>query len=371
MAKKDYYETLGVDKSADQATIKSAFRKLAKKYHPDINKEPDAEAKFKEIGEAYSILSDEQKKASYDQFGHSAFEQGGGHGSYGGFDPNDIDLGSIFGDLFGGGFNFGGFGGSRGRKNGPQKGADLLVRVNLSFEEAVHGCEKSIDLDLNTTCDKCDGKGGFDVTSCSTCGGSGQVVTQQRTMFGVFQSATTCPDCGGAGKTYKEKCSECRGKGSVIKNKEIEIKVPEGVDTGHQLRITGKGSSGINGGKNGDIYFEFKVKEHPLFERSNNDITIELPLTITEAIFGTKKEIPTIHGNLMLDIDSGTQTNDKYRIKGKGVKDPNSSRYGDMYVIAKVITPTKLSSKQKNILKELKETDLDGESEFKKFNKYL
>ncbi len=372
MAKKDYYETLGVDKNADQATIKSAFRKLAKKYHPDINKEPEAEAKFKEIGEAYSILSDEKKKASYDQFGHAAFEQGGPGGGYGGFDPNDIDLGSIFGDLFGGGFGgFGGFGGGRSRRNSPQKGQDLLVRVNLSFEEAVHGCTKSIDIDLNTECDNCHGKGGFNESTCSTCQGSGQVITQQRTMFGVFQSATTCPDCGGAGKTFTEKCPECRGKGSVIKNKEIEIKIPEGVDTGHQLKITGKGSAGINGGRNGDIYFEFKVKEHSLFERSGTDITIELPITITEAIFGAKKEIPTINDNLMIDIDSGTQSGDKYRLKGKGIKDPNSSRRGDMYVIAKVITPSKLKGKQKSILKDLEKTELDNDSEFKKFNKYL
>lgn len=375
--KRDYYEVLGVSKGASDQEIKSAFRKLAKQYHPDVNKTPEAEAKFKEVGEAYAILSDAEKRKAYDQFGHAAFDGAGGgaggFGGFGGFSTDDIDLGSIFEELFGGGFGgFGGFGGGRrGSRNRAQKGPDTLVKVNLTFEEAVFGCEKAVDLDLNTECEECDGKGGHGEKKCSTCGGAGRVVTQQRTMFGVFQSETTCPDCNGVGSTFEEKCSECRGKGSVYKNKEIKIDIPAGVDTGHQLRITGKGSAGTNGGRNGDIYFEFVVKEHPLFKREESDIYLEVPITITEAIFGVKKEIPTINGNIYLDVDSGSQSGDKLRLKGKGVKDPNSSRKGDMYVILKVITPTKLDRKQKDLLKQLDDTELDNSSEFKQFNKYL
>ncbi len=375
-AKKDYYEVLGVSKNATAQEIKSAFRKLAKQYHPDINKTPEAEAKFKEIGEAYAVLGDEEKRKAYDQFGHAAFDGtsggAGGFGGFGGFSADDIDLGSIFDDLFGGGFGgFGGFGSRKSGRNRAQKGPDTLVKVNLTFEEAVFGCEKTISVDLNTECEACNGKGGHGEKKCTTCGGSGRVVTQQRTMFGVFQSQSSCPDCNGSGVTFDEKCNVCRGKGSVYRNKEIKIQVPEGVDTGHQLRITGKGSAGVNGGPNGDIYFEFIVKSHPLFTRDENDIYLEVPITITEAIFGCKKEIPTLKGNIYLDIDSGSQSGDKLRLKGKGVKDPNSSRRGDMYIILKVVIPTKLDRKQKQLLQELDDTELDNSSEFKRFNKYL
>ncbi len=372
-SKKDYYETLGVSKTATDAEIKSAFRKLAKQYHPDVNKDPGAEEKFKEIGEAYAVLSDPDKRKAYDQFGSAAFDgsAGGGYGGFGGFDPGDIDLGSIFDDLFGGSSFFSGFGGARGSKARAQKGADSLVKVNLTFEEAVYGCEKAIDIDLTCECETCHGKGGHGEKRCNTCGGSGRVVTQQRTMFGVFQSQTTCPDCGGAGVTFEETCRDCRGKGVVTKNKEIEIKIPAGVDNGYQLRISGKGSAGINGGRNGDIYFEFRVKEHPLFKRDEDDINIEVPITITEAIFGTKKEIPSLDGNVVLNIEAGSQSGDKLRLKGRGVANPNSGRKGDMYVTLKVITPTRLDRKQKDLLKELADTELDNSSEFKTFKKYL
>ena len=246
---KSYYEVLGVDKNASEAEIKSAFRKLAKKYHPD-NKETGDEAKFKEIGEAYAVLSDENKKRQYDQLGHEAFTQGaagGGFGGFGGFSAEDIDLSGIFDDLFGGSM-FGGFGGRRGAtRNRPTKGADSLVKVNLTFEEAVFGCKKSINIDLDSECEECSGKGGSGEQTCSTCGGRGRVVSQQRTLFGVFQSETSCPDCGGRGKTFKDKCKKCNGTGHTIMNKEIEIEVPAGVDNGHQLRISGKGAAGYNG----------------------------------------------------------------------------------------------------------------------------
>ena len=370
---KSYYEVLGVDKNASDAEIKSAFRKLAKKYHPD-NKETGDEAKFKEIGEAYAVLSDENKKRQYDQLGHEAFTQGaagGGFGGFGGFNAEDIDLSSIFGDIFGDSI-FGGFGGRRGAaRNRPTKGADSLVKVNLTFEEAVFGCKKTINIDLDSECEECSGKGGSGEQTCSTCGGRGRVVSQQRTLFGVFQSETTCPDCGGRGKTFKDKCKKCNGTGHTIKNKEIEIEVPAGVDNGHQLRISGKGAAGYNGGPNGDIYIEFKVKDHPLFERRESDIYLDVPLTITEAVLGCKKEIPTLDGNVVLTIEAGSQSGDQLRLRGKGVKDPNRNKKGDMYVVLDVVIPTKLDKKQKELFKELSETDLDTDSTFKDFKKYL
>ena len=374
---RNYYDVLGVSKTADEKEIKSAFRKLAKQYHPDVNKEAGAEEKFKEIGEAYAVLSDPEKRRQYDQFGHEAFTQGaaqgGFGGGFGGFSADDIDLSSIFEDLFGGSM-FGGssFGGGRSnRRNRPTKGRDSLVNVTLTFEEAVFGCKKTINLDLDSECSKCDGKGGSGEETCSTCGGRGRVVTQQRTMFGVFQSESTCPDCNGKGKTYKNTCKECGGNGHVIKNKEIEITVPEGVDTGHQLRITGKGAAGYNGGPNGDIYIEFKVKDHPLFERKENDIYVDVPLTITEAVLGCKKEVPTLTGVVVIDIDAGSQSGDQLRLRGKGVKDPTRNKKGDMYVVLDVVIPNKLDRKQKELFKELSKTDLETGNSFKEFKKYL
>ena len=375
---KDYYETLGVSKNASDAEIKSAFRKLAKQYHPDLNKEEGAEAKFKEINEAYTVLSDEQKRKQYDQFGHDAYTQGasqggfggaGGFGGFGGFNAEDIDLGSIFGDLFGGGFGFGG--GGRSQRNRPTKGRDSLVRVNLSFEEAVFGCKKTINIDLDSECEHCNGKGGSDEVTCSTCGGRGRVVEQRQTMFGMFQTETTCPDCNGKGRAFKNVCRHCSGNGHVIKNKEIEVTVPEGVDTGHQLRISGKGAAGYNGGPNGDIYIEFRVKEHPIFERKENDVYLEVPITVTEATLGCKKEIPTLTGSVVIDIEAGSQPGDNLRLKGKGIKDPNRKKYGDFYVVLNVVIHTKLDRKQKDLFKQLDNTDLDNDSAFKEFRKYL
>ena len=377
MAKKDYYETLGVDKSSTEAEIKSAFRKMAKQYHPD-NKETGDEAKFKEIGEAYAVLSDSSKKQQYDQFGHQAFEYGfgnagGGFGNFQGFE--DIDLSSIFDDLFGGSFGSFGFGGGsrgrRGRSNQPTKGEDTLIHMVLTFEEAVYGCEKEITLNLDEECDKCNGKGGFDEKTCPTCDGHGVVIQQQRSMLGVFQTQTTCPDCHGSGKTFKDVCDKCNGRGSNNERKTIIVKVPEGVDDGNQIRMSEKGSAGTHGGPNGDIYIEFKVKKHSLYERDENDIYLELPLTITEAVLGCKKEIPSLWGNVVVTIDEGTQTGDKLRIKGKGVTDPNRGKKGDMYIITKVIIPEKLDRKQKNLFKDLDKTTLDNSSEFKEYKKYL
>ncbi len=365
MNKKDYYEVLGVSKSASASEIKSAFRKLAKQYHPDVSKEADAEAKFKEIQEAYAVLSDEGKRKQYDQYGHAAFDGSSGGG---GFDFSGFDFSDIFGDnMFGGfGFNFGG--NSQNRKT---KGRDSVLRINLTFEESVKGIKRTINVDTTEKCDECNGIGGSGEETCSTCRGSGTVATEQRTLFGSFMSKSTCPTCKGKGKTYKNTCSKCKGNGKLNVNKEIEVTIPAGVNTGNQLRIQGKGEAGNNGGPNGDLYLEFYVKEHALFKREDNDIDIKLPLTISEAALGCKKEIPTIYGNVTLSIPSGTQNNDKHRLKTKGVEDPNSRKKGDMYVIIDVIIPTKLSRDQKKIFEKLSETKLDNENVFSKFRSYL
>ena len=374
MNRRDYYEILGVSKDATQAEIKSAFRKLAKKYHPDVSKEPDAEEKFKEAQEAYAVLSDETKRKQYDQFGHAAFDNNGAGGyDFSGFDFSDI-LREAFGGSFGGGFsNFGfndfsGFGGNRSRAT---KGRDTIVRVDLDFEEAVFGTDKSINLTLNDTCDKCDGAGGFDVKTCSKCHGSGTITKEQQTLFGAFMTQTTCDKCHGAGETYSKECSKCHGSGAITADKEIEVKVPAGVDTGNQLRIKGKGEAGSNGGPNGDIYLEFNVKKHPIFERDGGDIYLSLPITMAEAALGCKKKVPTLYGNITLTIPAGSESGDKHRLRGKGVEIINSYGKGNMYIVLDVKTPQKLSREQKKLFEQLAKTGLDSDSSFKKINDYL
>lgn len=375
-SKKDYYETLGVEKNATEQEIKSAFRKLAKKYHPD-NKETGDEAKFKEIGEAYAVLSDEKKRAQYDQFGSAAFD--GSAGGFNGFDPGDIDLNDILRQVFGGGFSSSGFsgfedffgGGRSSSSTRARKGRDTLVRLDLTFEEAAFGLDKDIELSLNDTCDSCNGKGGFEEIKCSYCNGSGTVVTEQRSLFGIMQSRSVCPKCQGSGKTFKRTCDKCRGTGQLKKKKTISIHIPAGVDTGHQLRISNKGEAGINGGANGDIYFEIHVKESDFYERDGSDLYIELPLTMSEAVLGAQKEVPTIHGNVIMEVKPGVQSGTKYKLKGKGLPIINTSRKGDEYVIINVVTPTKLSREQKKLFQALDETDLESSPEFKNFKKHL
>ena len=376
MNKKDYYEVLGVSKTATDSEIKSAFRKLAKKYHPDVSTEDNAEEKFKECQEAYAVLSDPSKRKQYDQFGHAAFQGGaGGAGGFSGFDFGDMS--DIFEDLFGGmGGGFGGFsgftsGGSRRSANGPRKGNDILYRMTIDFEEAVYGTKKDLKLDVVDTCSKCDGKGGFNSSTCSSCRGSGTVTAEQRTMFGTFLTKTTCPDCRGTGTTYEKKCTECHGSGTVKKNKTITVNVPAGIDTENRLRVSGKGEAGKNGGNPGDLYIEFTVREHEFYERDEDDIYIELPLTIPEAVLGCKKEVPTLYGNVNLTIPAGTASEDRLRLKGKGVENVSSKRKGDMYVVAKVIIPEKLTKEQKKLFESLNKTSLDDSPEFKKYNKFL
>ena len=248
---------------------------------------------------------------------------------------------------------------------------DVRILVDLSFEEACFGCEKDIKLNISSTCSSCKGKGGFGEKSCSTCGGQGRVLEQQQTIFGYMQTQKSCPDCRGMGKTFERACDECRGKGVVTKDKVLSVTIPEGVDENSQLRLAGKGSAGLNGGPNGDAYIEFKIKDHPLFERNGSDIYLEVPITITDAILGCKKEIPTLTGNVVLDIKAGTQNYTKLKLKGKGVKTPNSISKGNMYAVINIIIPTKLDRKQKNLLQDLAKTDLEDASEFKQFNKYV
>ena len=366
MNKRDYYEVLGVDKNATEAEIKSAFRKLAKKYHPDVSKEPDAAEKFKEAQEAYAVLSDPQKRSQYDQFGHAAFEQGAGGA---GFDFGDFDFSDIFGDLFGGGFasSFG-FGGKK-QSNRARAGEDSLIRMNLTFEEAVFGCKKDLKVDVTEQCPECHGKGGHGEKTCPTCNGSGFETVNQRTLFGVFQSRTTCHTCGGAGVSFDTKCSKCRGNGTIKVNKTLEVKIPAGVDTGNRLRLAGKGGAGINGGPNGDIYLEFIVKDHPLFERDGKDIYLTLPITITEAVLGAKIDIPTLYGNVKLTIPAGSSTGDRHRLKGKGIESIQSHVKGDMYVILDVVIPKKLSKEQKKLFEEL--DNINSEETRKEIKKYL
>ena len=365
MNKRDYYEVLGVSKTATDAEIKSAFRGLAKKYHPDVSKEPDAEAKFKEAQEAYAVLSDAEKRRQYDQYGHAAFDQM--NGGAGGFDFSGFDFSDIFGDLFGSGFGFGG-----GRStNRARQGQDSLLRMDLTFEEAVFGCKKEVELNIQDNCDACHGKGGFDEETCSTCHGSGQMTSEQRTLFGTFMTKTTCSTCGGKGKTYKTKCSTCKGTGKVRTHKVKEVKIPAGVDTGNRLRLAGAGEAGINGGPNGDVYIEFRVKEHPLYERDGNDIYLELPITITDAVLGAKRDVPTLYGTVKLAIPAGSSSGDKHRLKGKGIEDVQTGRKGDMYVVLDIHIPKKLSKEQKKLFDQLSDTELDDSSDFDKIKKYL
>lgn len=374
MNKKDYYEVLGVSKNATDAEIKSAFRKLAKKYHPDVSKEPNAAEKFKEAQEAYSVLSDKEKRSKYDQFGHAAFDQNGGFGGAGGFSGfDDFDASDIFRDIFGSGFGFGGssfFGGGNRNASRKTKGPDLNVIFEMTFEEAAFGTETTVNLDIMDKCDKCDGHGGTGVKSCPDCGGTGYVKEQQRSILGAFITQRPCSTCGGTGETYTTKCTSCKGTGKKKVKKNIIVKVPAGVDTGDHLRVAGKGPAGENGGPNGDVYIEIKVKDHPLFRRDNSDLFITLPLTITEAALGCKKEVPTLDGNVILSVPAGSQSGERHRLKGKGLKSPARRGTGDLYVVLKVITPTKLDRKQRKMLEDLSKTNLKT-SDFDLYEKYV
>lgn len=376
--KRDYYEVLGVSKNATEQEIKSAFRKKAKEFHPDLNKDdPSAAEKFKEAQEAYSVLSDENKRKMYDQYGHAGVGNGGpgagGFGGYSNFDGAGFDFGDIFDSIFGGssgGFGgFSNFGGNSRNTNRATKGSDVLMRMKLTFDEAIFGCEKKFNIDVVEDCSECHGHGGFEREECKECHGQGTITTQQNTILGSFMSRTTCPECNGTGHTYKRKCTECNGKGKIKKNKKLTINIPGGVNTGDRQRVSGKGNPGTNGGPNGDLYIEYVVEEHDYFIRDNDDIYLEVPLTLTEAILGVKKEIPTLYGNVKLNISAGTNSGDKQRIRGKGVDNTYTRHKGDMYVVFKVYTPKRLSREQKSLIQKLAETNLETD-EVKRFNKF-
>ena len=350
--KRDYYEVLGVDKGADEATLKKAYRKLAKKYHPDMNPgDKEAEAKFKEATEAYSVLSDPDKRRQYDQFGHAAFEGGGaGAGGFGGFDFSG-DMGDIFGDIFGDLF-----GGGRSRRSGsgPQRGANLRAVIHISFEEAVFGCEKEIELMLKDPCTECGGTGAKKGTSpetCSKCHGSGQVTYTQQSLFGMVRNVQTCPDCGGTGKIIREKCPACRGTGFTSSKKRIQVSVPAGIDDGQSIRIREKGEPGRNGGGRGDLLVEVQVARSPVFERDGMNIFSTVPMTYAQAALGGDLKIQTVDGEVIYNVKPGTQTNTRIRLREKGVPSlRNRSVRGDHYVTLVVQVPTKLSQEAKEAL---------------------
>ena len=318
----------------------------------------------------------------YDQYGHAAFDQNGnaGYGGFGGgfnggfssssFGFDDIDLSDILSGVFGQGFGFGG--GSKKNSNRAQKGKDLLFNMKLSFMEAVYGCKKDFTLDVYETCDSCNGKGGHGEKKCPRCHGSGTVTEEQRTMFGSFVSKTTCPECSGRGKSFDTVCSDCKGTGKVKKRKTITVTVPAGIDEGQQIRIKEKGEAGVNGGPNGDVYVEFHIEDHQIFKRDGNDVYMELPINIAEATLGCKKDVPLMKESIVLNIPEGTQNGDKHRIKGKGVPYINSSKVGDMYIVIKVVIPTKLDKKQRELFSELSKTNLDDNNDFiTKFRKFF
>lgn len=358
-AKRDYYEVLGVGRDADDAAIKKAYRALAKKYHPDMNPgDKEAEKKFKEASEAYAVLSDEDKRRQYDQFGHAAFEGGaGGAGGFGGFDFNGADFGDIFGDIFGDLFG----GGRRGGRanNGPMKGANIRKSIRITFEEAVFGCEKELDLILKDECEDCHGTGAKPGTSpetCPKCGGRGQVVYTSQSFFGTVQNVQTCPNCGGSGKIVKEKCPKCTGTGYISNKKKIKVSIPAGIDNGQSVRIRDKGEPGVNGGPRGDLLVEVNVSRHPVFQRQDVHIFSTVPISFAVAVLGGDVKIPTVDGDVLYTVKPGTKTDTKVRLKGKGVPSlRNSQVRGDHYVTLVIETPERLSAEAKEALKKFDE----------------
>ncbi|MBR2795082.1 MAG: molecular chaperone DnaJ [Solobacterium sp.] len=357
--KRDYYEVLGLAKGASEDEIKKAYRKLAKKYHPDVNKAPDAEAKFKEINEAYEVLSDPQKRQTYDQFGFAGMDGAQGFGGFGG--AGFEDFGDIFSSFFGG--DMGGYGrSSYSRSNtGPIRGDDRLMRMDVDFMEACFGGKKTIRVQYDETCSACRGSGAAspsDIETCPTCKGRGTVLTTQRTILGVMQSQSACPDCRGTGKKIRKVCPRCAGRGYERKNTEVEVTIPAGINTGQRLRIPGKGERGANGGPNGDLYLEIRVLPHERFIRDGKNILLEIPVTAVDATIGTTVDVPTIKGEVTMKIPAGTQEGTQLRLKGVGVPDSRGGKPGDQLCTVRIKIDKKLTAKERQLYEQLR--DLEG-----------
>jgi molecular chaperone DnaJ len=364
--KRDYYEVLGLSKSATEADIKKAYRKLAKEHHPDLNPgDKDAEARFKEINEAYEVLSDSEKKAKYDQFGHAAFDPAygaGGAGGAGGFSGDFSGFGDIFSDIFGGGFGdiFGGGGRTR---NGPTRGESIRVSITISFEEAAFGAAKDIVINRVEECDSCHGSGSAPGTTpevCPDCRGSGTVRSQQRTPLGVFATTTSCPKCGGTGKIIHQPCPNCRGSGSMRKQRKVSINIPAGIDEGQTISLKGQGQMGKNGGAAGDLLITVDIRPHHIFRRDGNSVLYTMPISFVQAALGDEVEVPTLDGKVKYTIPEGTQTGTVFRLKGKGIPYLRGSGRGDQFVTVNVEVPKALTAEQKDILRRFGETSGDS-----------
>ena len=374
--KRDYYEVLGVPKSATEEEIKKAYKKLARKYHPDMNPgDKEAEEKFKEVNEANEVLSDPDKKARYDQFGFAGVDPSYGAGAQGGYGPGDFggfgDLGDIFGSFFGGGF-----GGTR-QRTGPQRGESIRASVAISFTEAAFGCEKEITLERSEQCPTCKGNGcapGTTPEICPDCRGTGSVMRAQRTPFGVMQTQGPCPKCGGTGRIIHQPCHDCRGAGSIRKRRTIKVEIPAGIDDGQTMSLRGQGHAGKNGGPSGDLLVTVMVRPHEIFRREGTAVFCEAPITFTQAVLGAELEIPTIDGKVKYNIPEGTQTGSVFRLKGRGIPVLNGRGRGDQYVTVTIETPTNLTKEQKEALRKFDETLSENNHEkqksfFKKFRK--
>lgn len=362
-SKRDCYEVLGIKKGATKDEISSAYRKMAKKYHPDINHDPDAPKKFEEIQEAYDILKDDNKRAAYDKYGYAAFAQGGSTGGTGnpfengGFSSQDF---GSFEDLFGAFFGGGARRRSSGAQAGPQKGNDTLYRIRISFMDSINGTHVTVPLTYDEPCEHCHGTGAEspnDVSNCPYCGGTGYVTQRQQSIFGVVETQGSCPHCHGTGKVVRKKCSKCNGEGYSRVHKDIDVTVPSGISNGQQIRVKGKGERGVNGGPNGDLYVEIKVAEDKRFRREGNDIHSDLELNFIDAALGTTCDVETVYGTVSVDIPSGTQPNAILKLKGKGVKDLRSQKPGDQFLHVNLRTPTDLTKTQKDLLLQLKKEE--------------